>query len=159
MGRAHTNQRARGPQSRNCTECAADESEQQAFTQELVANPPAPSAESNADGDLAPATSGACKQQTSKVRAGNQQNETNSAEKNEQRRPNGPGKLIAERNEIHDTAVIVLRITQSEARCEGAHLRLGLLESEARIQSCDHAEEAAGFAAVMQSRYRHERSP
>src|SRR5437667_4985340 len=81
---------------------APDQSEEQAFHQQLACDSPTTRADGSANGHLAFATGGAGEKQAGNVCAGNQQDESDRAEQNQQSGTQIAGNLLAQRHDVDD---------------------------------------------------------
>ena len=85
--------------------------------------------------------SSAGKQQISDISAGDEKDEPDGTKQNEERRSNLANYLFVERDHDRASPCVVSRILLLKARSDRIHLRLRLLQSDARFQARNNFEE------------------
>ena len=132
----------RGPRHHESSH-ARQHREDEAFDQCLANEPPAIRANRGAHGELTLAIRGSGQQQARDVRASEQQHEHDSTEEHTQRIADGPGKMVAERNDRRGHCTERVRVFASELLRDDRELGLGTVDVDARRESC-HNTPVAG---------------
>ncbi len=125
---------ARAPIGKKKASEATNNRQEQALSQCLANQAGFPCAKRRTNHQLLLARSGASDQQTSEIRAGNQQHEHHGSKENQQRRANITGHKFMQGKENLLTASLGVGILFGEPAVDGGHLRLRLCERNTRIQ-------------------------
>ena len=116
----------------------AGDRQDEALDQQLTDEPPAAGAERRADADLALARARAREEQIGDVRAGDEQHDRDRAEQHQHPRLGARAdEVIAQRPHACATVLVPVGMGRLERRSDLVHLRLRLLERDARLQSRD----------------------
>ncbi len=137
--RADCLQQLNSPQRENNARSATDQRQQHAFSENLLQQPQSAGTERDANCDLAFARSRTRKQHRGEIRARDQQNDNDSANQDEQRRPHPGHRQILQRQNV--AAETVVRLVAEAARSRviirmfATHLRIDGFDFRLRLRN------------------------
>ena len=139
-------QKADTPLCRDEADGGAYEREHQAFRQELSGEIGSRGTESGAHGKFLAARDRTREEKIGDVGARDEQNETNSAEQDQQQRANFADDAFAKRAQHDGDRVVFFRIGARELRGDASHLGFGLIGSDTWRQAANDVEPAQAAA-------------